>query len=119
MARSTAPPIDLDELARRVAPLVVAQLSAALGAVAAPFSTRRGFEPPEYSSRPKRWKRDAPTIPGAVRVGRWVSVSRSAYAAWLEAKSATPVVHRDAAPAPPSTWSARAALEAAGLRKAG
>ena len=39
-------PIDLDALAARVAPLVVARLAAALGATQAPYSTRKGGEVP-------------------------------------------------------------------------
>ena len=78
------PALDLDALARAVAPLVVAQLASALGAAQAPYSTRKGGEvPAEYQGRRKAWLATAPTIAGAVRLGRWWSVPREAYAAWL------------------------------------
>ena len=114
--KPTAPPIDLDALAAKLAPMILSRLATALGATEAPYSTRRGYEPPEYQGRPKKWKADAPTIPGAVLVGRWWSVSRTAYAAWLASKRTTPIakVANDSATSEP--WSPRAALESVGLR---
>ena len=107
--------LDLDALASKLAPLVVARLAGALGAIAAPYSTRRGHEPPEYQGRSKKWKADAPTIPGAVRVGRWWSVPRDRYAAWIAAQSSVAP-----APAPAATssrpWSPADELGSLGLR---
>jgi hypothetical protein len=107
------------ELAPLVAPLVVARFTAALGASAeSPYSTRRGHEPPEFSGRPKAWRALASTIPGAVRLGRWVSVPRRAWVAWIESQSSpAPLVQRDPKPVNDSeSWSPRRALEQAGLR---
>lgn len=109
----------------RVTAGVLARLTLALGAVEAPYSTRRGHEPPEYSSRPKRWRADAPTIPGAVQIGRWWNVSRAAYAAWVATKGSTSLVQQSpvVAPAGPSLvpalpWTPQASLEAM-TRRAG
>jgi hypothetical protein len=63
--------------------------SRALGAVDEPYSTRRGYEPAEFKSRPKKWKAVAPTIPGAIEIGRWWSVPRASYAAWIASQSTT------------------------------
>jgi hypothetical protein len=110
--------IDLEALARQVAPLVVAQIATALGAVQAPYSTRKGHEPAEFIGRSKKWKATAPTIPGSVQMGRWVTVPRAAYAAWIAAQGITP----STSPAPSNdtstaTWSPTAALESVGLRR--
>jgi hypothetical protein len=107
------------ELAPRVSTLVLARLATALVATEAPYSTRRGFEPPEYMGRPARWKQDAPTIPGAVKLGRWWSVSRAAYAAWVEKHSVTTSAPAVAPANDAPAWSPRAALAAVGLRANG
>jgi hypothetical protein len=101
-------PVDLDALATKVAPLVAARLAAALGATQAPFSTRKGGEvPPEFQGRRKAWLATAPTIPGAVKLGRWWSVPRPAFAAWVVAQAPAP------APATPSKpWHPRDELPA-------
>ena len=108
-----ADPLDLDALAAKLAPLVIARLALALGATASPYSTRRGHEPPEFTSRAKVWRATAPTIPGAVRFGRWWTVSREAYATWIRAQggNAAPI------PAPAANeWTPSAALASVGLR---
>ena len=76
-------------LAPRVAALVLTRLATALSASDAPYSTRKGFEPPEFQGRPKAWKRIAPTIDGHTKIGRWITVPRSSYAKWLDSQSAT------------------------------
>ena len=93
-------PIDLDVLAAKVAPMVVAILAGALGGTQAPFSTRKGGEvPAEYQGRRKAWLATAPGIPGAVRLGRWWSIPRAAYVAWLGSQAPTP-----APSAPSKPW---------------
>jgi hypothetical protein len=117
-ARVAATTIDYAALAREVAPLLLALMGAALGATSAePFSTREGYEPPEFKGRRKVWRKTAPTIPSSVRVGRWVSVPRAAYSAWLAAQAAP-------APSPahtddPAPWDSGAALRSVGLRAIG
>lgn len=97
-------------LAPKVAELVFARLAAVLSTTADPYSTRAGGEPPEFRARAKKWRAVAPSIPGAVRLGRWVSVPRAAYAAWVESQ-ATPAKSANA-----SAWSPAAALRAVGIR---
>lgn len=71
---------------QRVTSRILAQLATALGAASEePYSTRGGdrHAPPEYQGRAKRWRHDAPSIPGAQKVSRWWTVPRSVYRAWL------------------------------------
>ena len=88
-----------EQLAPRVAALVLARIATALGACEMPFSTRRGYAPPEFVGRPRVWRETAPTIPGAVQIGRWVSVPRAAYATWLAARSIAGATPAAVAPA--------------------
>ena len=111
----TSTTIDLDDLAARVAPLVVAILTRALTTgTAAPYSTRKGAGPAGIGDR--TWKRIARTIPGAQHVGRWIIVPRHVYDAWAA---------RDVAPAPAANdaiaepWSPARALASVGLRASG
>jgi hypothetical protein len=117
MSKADVPP-DLERLAVMLAPkvaeIVFARLAGALGTTAAPYSTRAGREPPEFQARTKVWRKTAPAIPGAVKLGRWWSVPHAAYSAWIEAQATT-------APAPtPKTntapWTPAAALAAAQIR---
>jgi len=109
------PAVDLGALARAVAPLVLGQLAAALGATQAPFTTRRGGEvPDEFRDRRKTWLATAPGIPGAVKLGRWWSVSRAAYAAWLASQAPTAAHAAPAAPWHPSQELPRLKLVAKG-----
>jgi len=62
-----------------------------MGACQAPYSMRRGYEPPECTGRLKRWKADALLIPGSTRIGRWVVVPRVAFAPWIASQGAAPV----------------------------
>lgn len=114
---------DVAALVERATPIVLAavlaKLAGALGAsLEAPYSTRRGHEPPEFAARQRFWRKTAPTIPGAVAMGRWWSVPRAAYAAWIAAKSAraVPAPMTSAAPASAEPWDARSALQRSGLR---
>jgi hypothetical protein len=83
------------------------------------FSTQGGdrHAPPEYQGRPKKWRTDAATVPGAVKVGRWWTVSREAYRSWLESKRTTPAPGLAAVPAPAAAWKPEDAL--VGLRAVG
>ena len=120
-------PVDMEALVAALAPrvtaIVLGQLAAALGTVEAPYSTRDGdtHAPPEYRGRAKRWRRDAPGIPGAARVGRWWSVPRGAYASWLASQSTTapmpmPVATTQANDSPAAPWTPAGALASVGLR---
>jgi hypothetical protein len=116
--------IDVEELAERVTPLVLsavlAKLAGALGAaLETPFSTRRGAAvPAEFIGRAKKWREVAPSIPGAVRVGRWWTVDRGCYGAWVRSQSTVPAAPAAGAQARmnDAPWSAISALRAAGLR---
>jgi hypothetical protein len=86
-AESSRAPLDLEQVAARAAEIVLARLSAGLAAEPAAFSTHRdGPRPREYARRPRAWRQLAPQIPGAVRLGRWVTVPREAYDRWLAAQ---------------------------------
>lgn len=72
-------------------------LGAALAQKPAVYSSRRGRGPEGMSE--DRWKALAPTIPGAVKRGRWWVVSRDAFEAYeasqvpaVEAPKLAPVV---------------------------
>jgi len=83
--------LDLDALARAVAPLVAARLASALrGVDAPPYSTRHGHGPEAWGER--RWRAVAPTIPGAYRPAgtRWTLVPRAAFDAWLASQAPAP-----------------------------
>ncbi|MDP9035704.1 MAG: hypothetical protein M3O50_12940 [Myxococcota bacterium] len=95
--------------------IVRAELRAMFGRVleepGEPYSTRKGREPEEFRGQAKRWRAVAPTIPGAVRIGRWWSVSRANYAAWCGGARTDPT------PAPTArAWDPYDAIEKAGLR---
>lgn len=114
--------VDLDALARRLAPLVALQLSAILAgaALGATYSTRvDGPVPPEFAGRRRAWLAIAPTIPGAVRLGRWWSIPRDAYERWLKAHAAAPQMGAPAAAAVEAEWSPAALAADLGLRLAG
>jgi len=74
VARPATTP-DVDALAERLTPIVLAavlaKLAGALGAsLETPYTTRKGGPvPAEYERRAKRWRADAPTVPGAWGVG--------------------------------------------------
>jgi hypothetical protein len=79
-----------------------------------PYSTHRGGPRPDGFVL-RAWQRVAPTIPGAVRRGRYVLVSREAFAAWERAScSAAPAT---APLAPDEEWTPAKALAAAGVRR--
>lgn len=108
--------------ARLLAPDVLALFGRAVGSIDEPFSTRLGREPPEYRNRPKRWRADAPRIPGAVKVGRWYSVPREAYFRWLEAQGHPSTPSANSTPPPPTSttrWTPDEALASVGLRVVG
>ncbi len=87
IAESRRASLDLEQVAERAAEIVLARLSAGLAAEPAAFSTHRdGPRPREYARRPRAWRQLAPQIPGAVRLGRWVTVPREAYDRWLAAQ---------------------------------
>ncbi len=124
-----APPVDLEALADaltpRVAERLLARLALALGAIETLFSTRPGHEPPEppeFVGRRRAWLASAKTIPGAMKLGRWWSVPRQAYATWLtsQAKSAAPATTDAKAHSPANdphdVWTPRAALLSVGIR---
>ena len=71
--------------------LVRDELRAVLARLSEPerttYSTRAGGEPPEYEGRHRAWLADAPKVPGARRVGRWLFVDASAYRTWLESRA--------------------------------
>lgn len=85
----------------------------ALGASDAPYSTRRGQEPPEFVGRRKAWRLAARTIPGATKSGRWTYISRPAYAAWLASQAGPLLRPANDAGVP---WTPRSALLSVGLR---
>ena len=66
-AAASAATLDLERLAELLAPkvaaIVLAQIAGALGAAQAPYSTRRGHEPPEFLAERRKWKAVASTIP--------------------------------------------------------
>jgi hypothetical protein len=109
-------PANLEALADALTPLVLARIAAAFGAVAEPYSTRRGREPAEFKGRSRKWRAAAATIPGSAKIGRWVVVPRDAYAKWIAAQ-ATPAMQTSLPTnAADEEWTPRRALEAAGLR---
>ena len=111
---------DMRKIAREEYGKVLLQLGRSLLGETDHFSTQGGdrHAPPEYRGRPKRWRADAPKIPGAVRVGRWWTVSRPAYVAWLESQRTTALPGIVSAPAPASKpWSPEDSL--VGLRVVG
>jgi hypothetical protein len=111
--------LDLEALAKEVAPRVFALLLERLTAVETPFSTREGHEPPEFVGRHDAWLATARTIPGAIKLGRWWCVPRPAYAGWLASQSTTAPA-ATAAPPPANDavepWTPRAALLSVGIR---
>jgi hypothetical protein len=110
------PTVDYAELARHVTPLVFAQIAAmfAAGVKPAHYSSRKGGDRPDGFAL-ERWQATCPTIPGAVRRGRWWTVSREAFEAF-EAAQTSPAP--SSAPAP-TGWSLEQAYKSAGLRKIG
>jgi hypothetical protein len=79
----------------------------------APYTTHRDGPRPE-GIRLRSWQRLAPTIPGAVRRGRYLIVSRAAFEAWERGQAAV-------APTAPANdleaeWTAAGALASIGLR---
>ncbi len=83
--------VDEAAIEARVTARVLASIIAALGgALETPWSTREGHEPPEFERRRKKWRATLPKIPGAVRIGRWWSIDRASYAAWLRSQATTP-----------------------------
>jgi len=105
--------MDLDALARVLAPMVLRHLAVALGASQSPYSTRRGHEPPEFRGRAKAWRSVAAGIPGGVRIGRWVSVPRDAYSRWLSLQTTCTTASNDTTAQP---WTPAQALAEAGIR---
>jgi hypothetical protein len=99
-------PRDIDAIARRMLVLLAGALAGSLGRERN-YSTRRGHAPPGFSD--ENWKVVAPTIPGAVKRGRWWTVSVEALAAH-EGRQAAP------APKPESYWSPEMAATELGLR---
>jgi hypothetical protein len=88
---SSSHDVDVEQVAARAAEIVLARLSAGLTAEPSAFSTHReGPRPREYAARPRAWRELAPRIPGAVRLGRWVTVPRDAYQRWLTAQGKDP-----------------------------
>jgi len=49
------------------------------------YSTRKGKGPPGI--RPRVWRREVPTIPGALKAGRWWTVSRRDFEAWRSTRA--------------------------------
>jgi hypothetical protein len=110
--RETASTVDLDALAERLVPLVVARIAAAM-TPKADYSTRKGCGPVGIGDR--AWKRQAEDmlaahVVGVVRRGRWIVVPRSS----LEASEAPAA--RASEPRAREPWSPGAALRDAGLR---
>jgi hypothetical protein len=113
--------VDLDALARLLAPRVALALAAMLCGAAQPstYTTRReGPRPPEFASRHRAWLATAPMIPGATRLGRWWSVSREAYDRWLAGHASA----TEPAPAPAvadAKWSPAQLAQDLGLKLVG
>ena len=85
-ARNSA--ADLERIAERAAEIALGLLVARIAGAPATYTTRQsGPRPAEYADRLRAWRGLAPGIPGAVRLGRWWSVSREAYERWLAAKA--------------------------------
>jgi hypothetical protein len=115
--------VDLAQLATCVAPLVAVELARMLLGAVEPttYTTRRdGPRPTEYSDRARAWRELVPTIPGAVRLGRWWSISRTVFEAWRD-RQGTPALTPLAAgtAASPSTWSPATIAADLGLRLVG
>jgi hypothetical protein len=121
---SVPPSVDLAALVRELAAQVAAlrasverlaerlPSSALEPAEAPPFGThKKAPVPTEFADRRKAWHAIAKTIPGAVQVGRWWTVPRDAYAAWLASKQGTPAANDGG-----QRWPARAALLSIGAR---
>jgi len=114
--------VDLDELIKQAreagAEAARAEVRTIFAAVASPkpsfYSTRRGHAPAGYPD--ERWKAVAPTIPGAVRRGRWVVISREAVEAFEAAQLAPSTPAATPMEAAASSWSPGAALARAKLR---
>jgi hypothetical protein len=113
---------DVEHVAVRAAEIVLARLSGGLTAEPAAFSTHRdGPRPREYAGRPRAWRELAPRIPGAVRLGRWVTVPREAYERWLAAQVAPaepepPPAREAPAPRQEAAWSPADVARDLGLR---
>ena len=100
-----------EQVRRLVIEELRALLERALDDAPKAFSTHCDGPRPEGLAL-RAWQRLAPTIPGAVRRGRYVQVPREAFAAWEASRSVTPpIAANDAEP-----WSPAAALANAGLR---
>ncbi|MGH7437412.1 MAG: hypothetical protein ACRENE_17175 [Polyangiaceae bacterium] len=93
-----------DELAARAVAKILARLSEP--ADRPPFTTRRGGEvPPEFTGRAKLWASAVAGIPGAVKIGRWWTLPRAAYRAWLDAGGpSAPRASTPATAAPAVLW---------------
>lgn len=104
---------EVRRIARAVAPLLVAQLAAALMGAAdrtTVYSSRRGHGPPGYAD--DAWRALARQI--GTRRGRWYVVTADALAAHEAGGHRHPI-----AGATPTTWDPVASLEAARARRAG
>jgi len=112
--------VDVERVAARAAEIVLARLSAGLAAEPSAYSTHRdGPRPREYAQRPRAWRQLAPRIPGAVRLGRWVTVPRAAYERWLATQGTRPgLLPTSDAPAttPKKAWSPADLVRDLGLR---
>jgi hypothetical protein len=115
-------PSSLELLVEALVPLVAARLAAALtrSSTAVVYTTRKGQGPAGYPHR--AWQRLAPSIPGAVRRGRWWVVSAEALEAWERAQTTTAQT-TSSVPAPATsavrltTWSPEEAMASVGLRR--
>jgi hypothetical protein len=108
------------EFARLVLPHIGALIAGAAAAPPERYSTRReGPRPSEFANRHRAWRDVAPGIPGFVKRGRWGTISRGAYDAWLESKGTTTQRSQEP-PASASTvarpWSPAAAADDLRLR---
>lgn len=109
------PDLDIDrtQLARELAPLVLAEITRLAKHANEPktYNTRAGGQPPGWSIR--TWQKIAPTIPGAAKRGRWYVVTAEALAAWERQE---PNDRADNGNSGHARWSPDAALRNAQLR---
>jgi hypothetical protein len=114
-----APDVDLEELVATVEKRVLARIAAALTSAALPsvYSTRRKCGPPGLAD--SACKATLPTIPGAVKRGRWWVIDRRRYEEWEAAQTAPRRGARQGARGPQDAFARDALAEAPPLPEEG
>jgi hypothetical protein len=94
----------------------LARVAAAFGLEAPPYTTRKaGPRPDGWALR--SWQKVAPSIPGAIRHGRYWKVAREAFNAWEKGAARSTLSTTEAPPANDAEpWTAAKALARAGLK---